>query len=207
VLAGTNGAGKSSVAGEFLIQSGAEFYDPDQATRDLLEVDPTLDVATANIQAWRNGKEHLERAIAEGTNYVFETTLGGRTITRILSGAAKSGCVVKVWYVGLVGADLHIDRVRVRVARGGHDIPHSRIRERFVSSRANLIELLPHLSELLVFDNSREGDPHEGREPKPVLILHVRDGEIIETCKLPEVPNWAKSIVFSAIQQFESTSD
>jgi predicted ABC-type ATPase len=69
---------------------------------------------------------------------------------------------VRVWYVGLSSPELHIARVRARVAKGGHDIPEPRIRERYDASRLNLIRLLPRLSELWVYDNSVEADPDAG---------------------------------------------
>src|SRR2546422_5178074 len=50
--------------------------------------------------------------------------------------------------VGLSSAELHIARVRARVAKGGHDIPEPRIRDRYDRSRLNLIHLMARLTEL-----------------------------------------------------------
>jgi predicted ABC-type ATPase len=61
----------------------------------------------------------------------FETTLGGNTIPALLEEAMAVGIEVLVRYVGLDSVDLHIARVRAGVARGGHDIPEGKIRERF----------------------------------------------------------------------------
>jgi len=62
-----------------------------------------------------------ERAIAEKLDYAFETTLGGKTITSLLQQALSEGIEGRMWYVGLEGAELHIQSVRSRVAHGGHD--------------------------------------------------------------------------------------
>jgi hypothetical protein len=43
------------------------------------------------------------------------------------------------------------------VARGGHDIPEDLIRRRWDDSRTHLIEVMPYVSEVRVFDNSEEG--------------------------------------------------
>jgi predicted ABC-type ATPase len=70
----------------------------------------------------------------------FETTLGGSTITALPERALAAGIAVRVWrvgYVGLEGLDLHLARVRARVARGGHDIPAERVRARHDQSRLN----------------------------------------------------------------------
>ena len=88
------------------------------------------------------------------------------------------------------------------MAAGGHDIPETRIRERYDRSRENLIRLFPKLTELRVFDNSAEGDPKAGRAPKPLLLLYMLDGKIRETCEVTEVPGWAKPIFVAALRQY-----
>jgi len=199
VLAGTNGAGKSSVAGATLRKRGADYFNPDEVTRKLAAENPGITLEQANSEAWLEGKRLLERAIAERLDLAFETTLGGTTITALLERAAESGLDVRVWYVGLASPELHIARVRARVAKGGHDIPEAKIRERYDRSRSNLVRLLPKLTSLRLYDNSEEGDPaKEG--PRPKLILHVENGRIVETCVLDEVPQWARSIVLAALR-------
>ncbi|PYR21634.1 MAG: ZTL protein, partial [Acidobacteria bacterium] len=101
---------------------------------------------------------------------------------------------------GLSSPELHIARVRARVARGGHDIPEEKIRERYDQSRINLIELMPKVTELRVYDNSTEADPHAGRPPQPMLILHRADRKMVEMIDLPKTPDWAKPLVVAAIK-------
>jgi predicted ABC-type ATPase len=79
ILAGTNGAGKSSVGGEMLRQQGIEYFNLDDATRLILAANPGLPQAEANSAAWHQGKRLLEYAIAERRDLALETTLGGRT--------------------------------------------------------------------------------------------------------------------------------
>jgi predicted ABC-type ATPase len=198
VLAGANGSGKSSIAGAFLRSRGEDYYNPDEATRAILKHNPSLLRAAANSLAWRMGRDALIAAIEDRTSYAFETTLGGRTITGLLLQAANTGLVVRVWYVGLASVDLHIHRVRERVARGGHPIPEDRIRARYDSSRKNLITLLPHLSELRLFDNSLGGDPALGMEPRPREIFHMKQGGLVYACPWSEVSLWAQPILAAA---------
>ena len=105
-----------------------------------------------------------------------------------------------MWFVGLNSPELHMARVRSRVARGGHDIPEDKIRERYDRSRINLIELMPRLTELRVYDNSFEANPHAGRAPQPTLILHLAKGKIVEMVDLPQTPQWAKALFAAAIK-------
>ncbi|HEX2095072.1 MAG TPA: zeta toxin family protein [Longimicrobiaceae bacterium] len=200
VLAGTNGAGKSSVAGAVIRARGADYFNPDEATCRILEANPGIELREANSHAWLQGKRLLEKAIASRMEFAFETTLGGNTVPALLGRAHDAGLAVRVWYVGLEGAGLHIARVRARVAAGGHDIPEAKIRERYRRSRENLIRLLPKLTELRLFDNSAEGDPRLGGIPRPRLILHMLDRKIRETCEVTEVPGWAKPIFVATLR-------
>jgi predicted ABC-type ATPase len=68
--------------------------------------------------------------------------------------------------IGLEGEDLHTGRVQSRVEHGGHDISAQKIRQRYTTSRLNLIHLLPQLTELLLYDNSPEADPKTGVAPR-----------------------------------------
>ncbi|MDB6152238.1 MAG: hypothetical protein JWL90_691 [Chthoniobacteraceae bacterium] len=199
VLAGVNGAGKSSIAGNYLRQAGGDYYNPDEATRIILRQNPGLAPATANGLAWTEGKERLERAIAEGSDFVFETTLGANTITHLLLRAAREGMAVKVCFVGLASLEHHLRRVAARVAAGGHDIPESKIRERWQNSRLNIIRLLPHLTEFVLWDNSAEADFADAT-PSPVLLLQVVDGNILTPDNLAAMPEWAKPIVVAALK-------
>lgn len=180
-------------------QTRGEYFNPDEAARRILAANPGISLTQANSEAWQHGKRLLERAIAERLDFAFETTLGATTIPGLLHQAVASGTEVRIWYVGLHSPELHIARVRARVARGGHDIPESRIRARYATSRLNLIHLLPELSELLVYDNSTEGDPHEGKAPTPQLILHLERGRVVRMCELALAPDWTKPILAAAL--------
>ncbi len=200
VIAGVNGAGKSSVAGQAFRQSGADYYNPDEAARRFLAANRALTQVEANSAAWHEGVRLLRRAIDERLDFAFETTLGADTIPRLLRQAANSGVEIYVWYVGLESPELHIARVKSRVTRGGHDISETDIRRRYEHSRLNLIDLLPVLRALRIFDNSAEGDPAIGQTPKPVLVLAMEGRKIVAPKDLSHTPTWAKPIVAAALK-------
>jgi predicted ABC-type ATPase len=200
VIAGVNGAGKSSIGGAAFRSLGAEYFNPDEAARELMAASPGLDQATANGAAWRQGSDLLRQAIAQRLDYAFESTLSGSTIPRLLAVAAAQGIDIYIWYVGLASLELHIQRVRTRVRRGGHDIPEETIRRRFERSRLNLIALLPGISALRIYDNSVEADPADGNTPVPALILHTERGRILNPNDLALTPEWAKPIVAAAMK-------
>jgi predicted ABC-type ATPase len=117
----------------------------------------------------------------------------------MLLDGARQGAQVHLWYAGLSSPELHLQRVQARVAAGGHDIPEAKIRERYESSRANLIRLLPHLASLRIYDNSAEGDPKAGQRPQPLLLLHMEAGRIVSHIALDQVPQWAKPVMAMAL--------
>ena len=164
VLAGVNGAGKSSVGGALLAEHGLTWFNPDSYARELVAVTGS-DQTQANARAWNAGRERLEQAISQQTSFALETTLGGDTITALLARAAATHDVVMI-YCGLASPQMHVERVRLRVQHGGHDIPEAKIQERWIASRANLIRLLPRLTRLQVFDEAEQ-------ETRPIRVLLI----------------------------------
>ena len=197
VLAGCNGAGKSSIGGQAFHAAGIPYFNPDLAAREAISAarahGRTMTQGEANAWAWNEGVARLRRAIAERGNYALETTLGGDTIVGLLLEAAAAGIKVNVWFVGLDSVELHVTRVRQRVARGGHDIPRADIERRYVRGRLNLIRLLPKLNQLVVYDNSAEaGVAAPTRRFDPRLLLRMLAGSFAHlpiSRRLPHGPS------------------
>lgn len=200
VLAGVNGAGKSSVGGYQLSVAGASWFNPDTFARALVQ-EFGFQQEDANAAAWGEGLRRLDEAIAAGKSFAFETTLGGDTMAKRLLAAAATHDIL-MWFCGLRDAEQHIARVRLRVAQGGHDIPEPRIRQRCVTSLRNLLTLMPVLAELRVYDNSVEAAVGEDI-PDPKLVLHVQDGNLVFPASLHDAlgtPDWAKPLVEAALE-------
>jgi predicted ABC-type ATPase len=203
VLAGVNGAGKSSIGGYLLAQRGLVWFNPDTFARELVAMSG-CDQATANAHAWHESVRWLDDAIAGSYNHAFETTLGGHTVAAKIAEATRTHDVV-IWFCGLTSPDQHIVRVRLRVAAGGHDIPEDRIRERYPQALRNLIALMPKLTHLRVYDNSIDaaiGDP----VPDPVLVLEMARGRLLwpavdDVAALQRTPNWAKPLLEAALDK------
>ena len=198
VLAGVNGAGKSSIGGHVMLRrAGLTWFNPDTYTR--LLVQEGLPLADANARAWQHGMDLLDQALAAGHSHAFETTLGGRTVAQKIAAAARTHEVL-VWFCGLSSPEQHLARVAARVAEGGHDIPEAKIRERWLHAPLNLIELMPHLGGLRVFDNSAEAAPGTA-VTDPVLVLKLQQGAVLYPVArqdLEKTPHWAKAIVQAA---------
>ena len=198
VLAGVNGAGTSSLLGTWLEADGLSWFNPESFTRRLVEAGWPL--PEANAEAWQEGTRRLRQAMADGTDFAFETTLGGNTIPRLLREACEHHHVA-IWFCGLATVELHIARVAARVEAGGHDIPVEKIHARFDSARENLLDLLPHLAELHVYDNSAPADAEGCAEPLPVLAMERGQLQYpVSVAELLHTPDWAKPIVMRAME-------
>lgn len=199
VLAGVNGAGKSTVGGDTLQQAGACWFNPDDFARELLATSGCTQTE-ANAEAWQEGMRQLEAAVANQHDHAFETTLGGNTVPARLRDAANTHDLM-MWFCGLDSPEHHIARVRLRVAGGGHDIPEAKIRERYVSSITNLVALLPYLARLRLYDNSADASPGTP-VPNPRLLLQMEAGRITwptDVNTLGNTPDWAKPILEAAL--------
>lgn len=200
VLAGVNGAGKSSIGGALFERAGTTWYNPDTRAAALVERSG-LTAEEANAEAWEHGLQLLKRAIALQQPHAFETTLGGDTMTAEILRACATHDVI-IWFCGLASPELHIQRVNARVARGGHDIPEHKIRERFDSSRLNVVRLMPHVRDLQIFDNSAEAGA-DGIVPNPVRLMCVSGGQLvwpIEQDEIAATPQWARPLLESALE-------
>jgi predicted ABC-type ATPase len=199
VLAGVNGAGKSSIGGHLLRTLGMDWYNPDAFAREL-RANTGCEQVAANAMAWDEGMRRLALAIARKSSFAFETTLGGNTVPAKIRAAADTHDVL-VWFVGLASPEQHVARVALRVAAGGHAIPEAKIRERWPAALANLIALMPSIAHLRVYDNSVDV-PRGKAVPDPVLVLEIVDGETtwpVKVDDLARTPAWAKPLVEAAL--------
>ncbi len=202
VLAGVNGAGKSSVGGHVLREAGLDWFNPDTFARGLRELSG-LSQAEANGQAWQEGVNRIRDALDQRRNHAFETTLGGNSIAALLHEASHSHDVL-MWFCGLSSPEQHIARVQARVRSGGHPINEADIRRRWPLAQQNLVRLMPVLAQLQVYDNSADAAPGEA-VPDPQLLLQMEDGQVLypepdDLDQLAATPAWATPLLEAALR-------
>ncbi len=207
VLTGVNGAGKSSIGGHLLEREGLTWFNPDTFARELIAA-TGCNQENANGRAWKEGMRRLDDALATATSYAFETTLGGNSVFKKILDATRTHDVL-IWFCGLASPEQHIARVRARVSAGGHDIPEQKIRERYVNAQGNLIELMPHVAHLQVYDNSTDAAPGAAISD-PDLVLEMAGGQLIwpdpdNGTALRATPEWAKALLETAIVSMHQT--
>ena len=153
IVAGSNGAGKTTFAREYLTEYAQcrEFLNADLVAAGLSPFNPNA----AALAAGRVLLARMKQFIREGKSFGFETTLAGKTYSSLLREMKDRGYALHLFYLWLPSAELAIARVAARVARGGHSVPEAVIRRRFDAGRRNLIRFyLPLFDAWILFDNS-----------------------------------------------------
>ncbi|HEX3152083.1 MAG TPA: zeta toxin family protein [Gemmataceae bacterium] len=135
VLADINGAGKTTAFQRLLAERLAVmcFVNADMIARGLNAIAPE----TAALQAGRVMLQRLRELREERADFAFETTLAGKTCLSFLRNLRQDGYVIELYYFWLDSPELAVERVRTRVASGGHDIPEGTIRQRYGRSLEN----------------------------------------------------------------------
>ena len=154
IIAGSNGAGKSTFATEFLPHYAdcPNFINPDLIARGLSPFDPDA----AMIRAGRMVLERIRESMRSRTDFAFETTLSGRAYATLIKELRHDGYRVHMFYLWIPDPELALVRIRDRVTKGGHDVPARDVQRRFTRTIANLFTLYrPLLDTLHFFDNSR----------------------------------------------------
>lgn len=152
VFAGPNGSGKSTITEAFqqLPNSPENYINPDEIALTLPGGNTTANAYTAaNI-----AENQRSQLITERESFAFETVMSHPSKLSVIKQALDAGYEVEVIFIATSNPDINVERVRQRVAEGGHDVPVDKIRERYRRS----IELLPAAAEIAdrvyIFDNS-----------------------------------------------------
>ncbi|WP_298260916.1 zeta toxin family protein [Bradyrhizobium sp.] len=166
IIAGPNGSGKSSLYGSnrdniYGNTSILDFFrsfwiiNPDLlASR--IRSNEKLGQRTANLEAVKRIEAWLDASIKAHQSVGVETVLSTDKYRRLVKAAKKRGFEVRLVYVILQTPELNVDRVRLRVKKGGHPVPVGKIRERWTRSLRQLPWFLNQADAALIFDNSSD---------------------------------------------------
>lgn len=148
---GANGSGKSTLR-SFSDDNVNVIIDSDRIAAQIGK--GLLGDNDVKLVAGKTAINLFNQCIDSKTAFSLETTLSGFSSIARIQKARKSGFEIIIKYIGLKDSDLNILRVEERVRSGGHDIPPSIIKRRYISSRDNLITAFPLADYVYVYDNS-----------------------------------------------------
>jgi len=145
-LAGPNGAGKTTFFEAHLKTSGLRFLNADLLAQEF-EVD--VYEAARMVAALR------AELVNQRESFIFETVFSDPVGDKLalLKETAQAGYSVVLCFVGIADAFTSEQRVAIRVAQGGHDVPTEKLVARFPRTLANLTAAIRELPGVLIFDN------------------------------------------------------
>ncbi|MCE7992086.1 MAG: zeta toxin [Roseivirga sp.] len=155
IIAGCNGAGKTTASFTILpeILGVHEFVNADEIARGLSPFQPEK----VAFEAGRIMLNRMDELIEKKVDFAFETTLATRSYLSKIKIAREQGYRVILVFFWLDSFDLAIERVKLRVSEGGHNIKEDIIRRRYTRGLENLFGLyLKNVDEWMVIDNSQE---------------------------------------------------
>ena len=153
ILAGCNGAGKTTASYTFLpeILDCREFVNSDEFAKSLSPFDPS----SASVSASRYMLMRIQYLLNLGADFSIETTLATRSMVSIISEAKEKGYDVTLLYLWVQKPEIAIERVRDRVASGGHNIPENVLRRRYVTGVKYLLDIyMPLCDHWMIGDNT-----------------------------------------------------
>lgn len=203
MIAGPNGSGKSTLTRE-LVARGVELGRYINAD----EIDATLPGPPGEERSRRAqalADEARQECLEQGISFGFETVMSHPSKIEVLREARRRGYAVVIFFVALESPHLNVERVRQRVALGGHPVPETRIIARYDRTLSLLPEAIDQSDRTVLFDNTFRSEPHGPVLLAPVCeIVPRRDGPELsyatfgaagETLDFGALPSWVQRVV------------
>ena len=155
IFAGVNGAGKSTLY-------KTNFLNKDIKNSIRINTDEivySFGDWKSNIDQIKAGKIAIQlrnKCFLEEKSFNEETTLTGKTILKIIDKAKGLGYKIHLYYIGIDNPEIAKERVKNRVARGGHGISSNLIEKRYYESLKNLERIINQCDFIEIFDNSEK---------------------------------------------------
>ena len=180
IFAGPNGSGKSSLIRQVEFEGRGNLLEPDAIASRINPETPQQAGLSAGREVLRRTAEYIRNA----ESFAIETTLAGGWTNSAIGAALERLFFIRLFYICLDNSERSIQRVRERVAQGGHDVPDADVRRRYTRSLTNASHVLKLVHQGLVFDNS-------GAEPRPVF--EMRGGRVLSLAD--KIPEWAATLL------------
>ena len=147
----------------------------------LTRADPQAAAAEARVLASQQVRDNFDSR----TSFGIETTLNKETDLALVRRAKALGYDTEALLIWSGGLEVSLERVRLRVAQGGHNVPLDEIWSRYQAGVEALPVILGVVDLATVFDNSRP------EVDGPEVVLEAENGVIVALVDRP--PIWLAS--------------
>lgn len=183
IVAGPNGCGKSTAYGQGDVaglDGSVWIINPDVLTVRLKDAE-NLDLLAANLAAVQRIEAWLDASIEVHQTIGVETVLSSSKYRRLVEKAKAHDFEICFVYVYVASVELQLERIRARVAKGGHDVPPCKVRERRERSFDQMPWFFGQADRAYVLDNS-------GSEPELVGYKIVDRDRSIGSFAVDDLP-------------------
>ena len=182
ILAGGNGAGKSTFYRTQLAPLGMPFINADILAKELYPQSPEQH----SYDAAKLATEMRFRLLHEGRSFCFETVFSHPSKIDFVAQAKVLGYEIVLVFIHLDTVSLNQARVAQRISEGGHNVPDEKVTSRIPRLLQNIKKTLPLCDQVYILDNSRLDSPFQ-----QVAVIH--QGKKTQQ-KMP-LPDWAKDLL------------
>ena len=182
VLAGGNGAGKTTFYNLYLAKYGIKFVNADLIAKD---IDPK-NTEDLSYHAAILATKIREDLISQGVSFCFETVFSHESKIDFMAQAKACGYKIILVYIHLFDSRLNEARVKQRVSEGGHDVTTEKIHSRIPRTMKNIKIALSLVDEARILDNSSKDDPF-----RQIIVMKAGNYE----AKVDSLPEWARDLL------------
>jgi len=182
LLAGGNGAGKSTFYKQYLKPTGLPFVNADILAKQL----DAENIEAVSYQAAELTKKLRRYLLQRGTSFCFETVFSHVSKIDFLAEAKAYGYEIIFVYIHLLCDELNLARIAQRVEAGGHNVPADKVVSRIPRTMRNVRDALQLVDTAKLYDNSLHSKPFTG-------VAYLHQGKL-ETLIRP-LPEWAKTML------------
>ena len=180
LFAGVNGVGKTTLFNAMNGNVKKSFrINSDEIVREIGKWDSETDQVKAAKIAVGLRNECMEK----GNSFNEETTLTGKTILKLIDKVREKNYKLHLFYVGVGSPDISKERIKKRVADGGHHIPNEVVDKRYKESLKNFEKILKEFDNVVVYDNS----------VRFRTLLRIIDKKVIKIAD--DLPEWMENII------------
>lgn len=172
MFVGPNGAGKSTL---YKTDIASRFPEAEFVNADLLAQDyygHSAGTPEESRVGQRLAEQRRNELMIQRHSLATESTFSHPSKLDLLDKAKAMGYNIHLYHINLKSADLSLERIAFRVAKGGHPVPENKARERYLRNQPLIRKAVKIADRAYVFDNSQFGEP-------PRRILEFAHGHLV----------------------------
>ena len=182
LLAGGNGAGKSTFYRTRLAPSGLSFVNADIIAKLLYPQAPEAHSYHAAKLA-----EHLRlQLLRQGRSFCFETVFSHPSKIDFVAHAKTLGYEIVLVFIHLCEPTLNQARIAQRVSEGGHHVPGDKVISRISRTLKLIKKTLPLCDQVYILDNSHADNSFQ-------QLAVIRNGHI--AFRHDVIPDWCQELL------------